>query len=789
MKRRAGSRPSPSSADGGIDFALETLLELQVRSASSLRRLVGFQSALAACSQDPVACVDELRGLLASHTELLGDLGVLAVAFRFDGTPDEVSASQGTSGIWSAFEDGTYMCVELFGSALVGQNEEVEAHEFVFGSGAPPNFHSLVYLTGSKAAIEVHEHVHFGRRELGKAVETWLRVVEEHRTRAVRLAALEEMGAIALQATVSMSIDFFATESLALRVIDYHRELADRYLKQVCSGWDLDAVELFGLPLGAPTCLAQSGSEALWMKQPPVPDWDQAFPEFLAAETVLHEASGRAGSDVVQVSLPFSFQGRRNWGLVVVTSNRLLDDEDLLSLAQVARNLGQIIETTFAVHRELRANLQDPHTGRPNEAVMRGVLQQLRSERTPSSLILLGVVDRMKYLETIGTLGLADVFNAGCDELDNEFADFPDRSVTGILSASIMFAVIEGSFKEREAKDDLERKVWAAMSRLKLSGANSNLHPVFAIAGVAVGEDADYDDVVAGAYSTLDRAMRPDSDSSSVHWDLVESGAAQRTRLKREMEITAALDAGEFVSFFQPEYSLRDGSLLSFESLVRWDHPERGLVGPDEFIPLVESSGLVVQSDMRQLRTAVAEAVSWGLGESGPEMRVNLSSSSLHYEGLAAQMLEICDAEGLAPTQLVIEVTETAILRNLETAIGQLRELREAGVGVALDDFGVGESSLTRLRALPISIVKLDRQFVVPLPGTRSDRAFVEALRTMILALDLGITAEGVETEAQRDCLLEIGIDRAQGYLFSKPVPAAEARLLLGTSVDVPDVA
>ena len=145
-------------------------------------------------------------------------------------------------------------------------------------------------------------------------------------------------------------------------------------------------------------------------------------------------------------------------------------------------------------------------------------------------------------------------------------------------------------------------------------------------------------------------------------------------------------------------------------------------------------------------------------------------------------MLEICEEEGLAPAQLVVEVTETAILRNLETAIAQLEELRDAGVGVALDDFGVGQSSLTRLRSLPISIVKLDRQFVTPLPGTRSDRAFVEALRTMISALDLDVTAEGVETEAQRDCLLEIGIERAQGYLFSKPVPGAEARLLLEAS-------
>ena len=136
----------------------------------------------------------------------------------------------------------------------------------------------------------------------------------------------------------------------------------------------------------------------------------------------------------------------------------------------------------------------------------------------------------------------------------------------------------------------------------------------------------------------------------------------------------------------------------------------------------------------------------------------------------------------------VVEVTETAILRNLTLAIAHLGELRDAGVGVALDDFGVGESSLARLRTLPVSIVKLDRQFVKPLPGDRSDRAFVEAVRTMIRSIDLDITAEGVENEAQRECLLAVGVDRAQGFLFSEPLPETEARRLLESTRTPPSL-
>lgn len=785
MRDRAGRRPRSASSDPGVDLALESLIELQVRSATSLRRLVGFQAALAGCSPDPGTCVDELSGVMASHGELLADLDVFAVALRVDDTANDGSASQRSSGIWSASEEGSLGCVELFRVESLGHSDELESHEVIFADGVPPTFHSLVYLTPAKAAVEIHEHVHFGRREIVEAVERFLNAVETHRRGSERIEALHEMGVIGRMASSGGSVDHFALDRLALRVISYSRELADHYLDQILVGWNLDAVELFGLPLGEPTCLAQSGTAALWMEQPPTCDRDKDFPAFRSSETAGVDVTGGQRSGTVQSVLPFDFQRRQNWGALVITSSRLLSDDDRVSLTQVVQNLGQLLETVFAAHRELNATLRDVNTGLPNEAGLRGALEQLHGDGSSSALVLFGIVDRMKYFETIGLAGLAELFRSAVRELEVEASDLSGRFIGGNISASIMFGVFEGSFGTRTAKDDLEARLRRALSRLKLSEGDSNFHPEFSVGAVDVDKDAEYSDVVGAAYAALYRAMGSDTDREFVHWGVAESGFTERTRLRREIEISTALVEGQFVSFFQPEYSLRDGSLLSFESLVRWEHPERGLIGPDEFIPIVESSGMVVRSDMQQLRNAVAEAVSWGLADSGPEMRVNLSSSSLHRQGLAAQMLEICEEEGLAPAQLVVEVTETAILRKLETAIAQLEELREAGVGVALDDFGVGQSSLTRLRSLPISIVKLDRQFVTPLPGTRSDRAFVEALRTMISALDLDVTAEGVETEAQRDCLLEIGIERAQGYLFSKPVPGAEARLLLEASSEV----
>jgi len=785
VKGRAERRSRSSSADGGVEFALESLIELQVQSATSLRRLVGLQGALTGCSPNLDTCVDELSGVLASHGELLADLDVFAVALRLDDSAEDGSASQRSSGIWSAFDEGSLVCVELFRAAPVGDSNELESHEVIFAEGVPPTFHSLVYLTPAKAAVEIHEHVHFGRREVMEAVERFFNAVETHRRSLDRIEALHEMGVIGRTATSAWNVDHFALDSLAQRVIAYSRERADRYVDQIRIGWQLDAVELFGLPLGAPTCLAQSGIPALWLEEAPDSDRGEDFPAFRSSETVRDAATGGDASGRIQIVLPFDFQRRPNWGALVITSSRLLTDDDRVSLTQVAHALGNLLEGVFAARRELDATLRDVNTGLPNEAGLRGALEQLRGDGSPSALVLLGIVDRMKYFETIGLAGLAELFGSAVRELEVEASDLSGRFIGGNLSASIMYGVFEGSFGTRAAKDDLEARLWRALSRLKLSEGGSNFQPEFEVGAVDVDKDAEYTDVIGAAYAALYKSMGSETTKEFVHWGVAESGFTERTRLRREIEISTALVDGQFVSFFQPEYSLRDGSLLSFESLVRWEHPERGLIGPDEFIPIVESSGMVVRSDMQQLRNAVAEAVSWGLADSGPHMRVNLSSSSLHHQGLAAQMLEICEEEGLAPAQLVVEVTETAILRNLETAIAQLEELRDAGVGVALDDFGVGQSSLTRLRALPLTIVKLDRQFVTPLPGTRSDRAFVEALRTMISALDLEITAEGVETEAQRDCLLEIGIERAQGYLLGKPVPATEARLLLKASFEV----
>ena len=778
MRGRAGRRSAPDEKAEALAF--ENLLDLQVQSASCLHELVKFQTALTSQSPDFGAYFENLREVLNSHGTLLASLDVIAVGLRFENPPASISAARETHSRWSEFEEGPFVCVELVGPEFLNQAEELQTHEIVFGNHGLPQVHSLVYLSKRKNTVEVHEYVHFGRRELGQAVELWLRGVEEHRRRALTIAALEEMSAIGGKATSRIVVDYFSIGPVGPQVVADHRDVFGQYLENVCVGWDLKAAEVYGLVGGVPTALARFGDNEHLMDRPPALDQSTDFPTYGPSEA-LDGSTDRDDSGRVRSSFRFDFREKVNWGVLTVSGTRLMGEDDRISLSQVARNIGSLCQTAFTVNQEVTSNLLDLKTQRPNEAAMLGALQQLQAEGSSGALVVLGVIDWMKYFESLDRLTLARLFTTTLDDLNDELSEHSGRFLSGILTGSILYAVCEGSFADQLTKDELEAKIRRALSRPKLTGSGSNVQPAFALGAVEMGVNAEISHVVGAAYSGLDKEI--EARSNSLEWVVAESGIARGTRLARETELKLALQTDQMVSFFQPEYSLLDGSILSFESLVRWQHPERGLLGPNEFIPLAESAGLIAENDLQRLQHSAATAVSWGLAESGPEMRVNLSSSTLHIDGLAKRILDICDAEGLSPSQLVVEVTETAILRNLDVAIAQLSELRAADVGVALDDFGVGESSLARLRSLPLSIVKLDRQFVRPLPGDRSDRAFVEAVRTMIRAIDLDITAEGVETESQRDCLLEVGVDRAQGFLFSKPVPLAEAQLLLGTKV------
>ena len=240
-----------------------------------------------------------------------------------------------------------------------------------------------------------------------------------------------------------------------------------------------------------------------------------------------------------------------------------------------------------------------------------------------------------------------------------------------------------------------------------------------------------------------------------------------------------ALEEHEFVVYYQPQVDLATMCTIGCEALVRWNHPERGLVAPDLFVPLAERTGLMQPIGEWVLRDACAQGAAWERTyHSGIRVAVNLSARQLGQHGLAEMVADALSQTGLPPRLLELEVTETAIMADPEGAARTLAEIASMGVSVALDDFGTGYSSLTRLRQLPIDRLKIDRSFVRDLPEDPDDCAIAVAVIDLARNLDLQVIAEGVETWQQVSFLRAKGCHEVQGYLFGKPEPAAKFTLV-----------
>lgn len=251
-------------------------------------------------------------------------------------------------------------------------------------------------------------------------------------------------------------------------------------------------------------------------------------------------------------------------------------------------------------------------------------------------------------------------------------------------------------------------------------------------------------------------------------------------------DLARGIAAGEIEAFYQPIVRPADGTVVKVEALARWRHPERGLVPPAEFVPAAERSGLVSRLGDVVLHQAAAQVAAWRAGPApGLELAVNLSARDLDDGTLPDRVAAVLAATGLPAHALWLEVTETALADDPDAAVAALQRLRDLGVRIALDDFGTGFAHLAQLRRFPVQALKIDRSFVAGMVDHPGDAAIVRSV--IALARELGLTcvAEGVETPAQRDALVELRCDLAQGHFFARPMPAADVtvRGTLGEAV------
>lgn len=254
------------------------------------------------------------------------------------------------------------------------------------------------------------------------------------------------------------------------------------------------------------------------------------------------------------------------------------------------------------------------------------------------------------------------------------------------------------------------------------------------------------------------------------------------TRLQLETDLRFAIERNEFELHYQPIIRLDDASLVGFEALVRWNHPQRGLVPPNEFIPISESTGLIVPMTVKILHSACMQVMRWqerSASDTPLSIAVNLSGKHFGHPALVEQINTVISETGINPTYLKLELTESAVMENAETAILMLKQIKDTGVQISIDDFGTGYSSLSYLHRFPIDLLKVDRSFVSAMEENTENGEIVRTVIALAKALNLKVVAEGIESIHQFHQLRILGCEYGQGYLFSKPLPVADIERLL----------
>jgi diguanylate cyclase (GGDEF)-like protein len=252
-------------------------------------------------------------------------------------------------------------------------------------------------------------------------------------------------------------------------------------------------------------------------------------------------------------------------------------------------------------------------------------------------------------------------------------------------------------------------------------------------------------------------------------------GVVDRERLALENDLRTAIPNGELVVFYQPKVDTGSGRITGAEALIRWRHPVRGLVPPSTLIPIAEETGLIVAIGDWVLREACRQLRAWhDMGMTHLTIAVNLSAEQFTQPDLVGRVKDALRDAGLPARCLELELTESSVMRDTERSVRLLGEIAALGVRISVDDFGTGYSSLSYLRRLPLHTLKIDRSFIRDIEHSREDAEIVRAIVSLAHSLDLGVTAEGVETGGQHDFVQRLGCEEFQGFLCSEPVPPAE---------------
>ena len=432
-----------------------------------------------------------------------------------------------------------------------------------------------------------------------------------------------------------------------------------------------------------------------------------------------------------------------------------------------------VTEKKFAEEQLMQLAHYDVLTRLPNRALfydrMKQALAQARRNQWTVGVMFIDL-DRFKNVND--TLG-----HAVGDQLLQQVSERLTRSVragdtVGRLGGD-EFAIVLSNFSSAQDANLVAQKIMAGFDEpFRLEGSD-----IYATASIGItlfpDDSADQDTLIRNADAAMYRAKEAGRNSYQFYTSGMNARAVETLSL--ESSLRRALERGEFLLHFQPKASVADGHIIGTEALLRWQHPERGLLSPGEFMPVLEETGLIVQAGSWVLRSVCAQIKAWERqGIVLLPVAVNLSARQFIARDFGPTIRRLLEEHKIDPVLLDLEITESSLMTNTEDAARTLRYLSALGVGLAIDDFGTGYSSLSYLKRFPLDALKIDRSFVRDLISDVDDATITRAVISMAHNLSLKVIAEGVETEAQLAFLAEHGCDQIQGYYFSRPLPADE---------------
>lgn len=375
-------------------------------------------------------------------------------------------------------------------------------------------------------------------------------------------------------------------------------------------------------------------------------------------------------------------------------------------------------------------------------------------------------IDNFRYLkETFGSIASDEVIKCVADYL----VGMTKNSYFVARTARDKFAII---FTKLKSNMELLETIEEIINNISNTSSTNNVFSISMSAGIAFYPDhgSDNNSLIQNAETALYSAKTAGKDVK-IYSDKLQRDITGHLQMVNRLQ--TGLEKEEFTLFYQPEYNLDTNEIIGVEALVRWFHPINGYISPELFIPIAEKSKQIYALERWIINTALQQKMQWesdGLGHI--ELSINLSSKTLESESNFQKIVKIFSSYKVNYSKIIIEVTETIIITNVDLAMERLNRLRKLGVKIALDDFGTGYSSLTHLMKLPIDIIKIDRSFIKSIPYGSEETAITKNILSMAHDLNFRVVAEGIETMEQLEYLKTISCERGQGFLLCIPLPS-----------------